>query len=164
MAAGQQSLDSLLRSHSKRKTLRQQIDSASMEAEPGKAMPEDLPTVNIGCQKYVLEEHLANKNRKGRRSWIQGYGFFLTEISPDFKALQTYWACSKCDENGVSSLFVATNTTSPTEHLRRYTTRHWRDSFVRKLMTHTTQIAYDHSVSDSSDRRRKYAGSSLPAP
>lgn len=82
-------------------------------------MPEDLPTVNIGCQKYVLEEHLANKNRKGRRSWIQGYGFFLTEISPDFKALQTYWACSKCDENGVSSLFVATNTTSPTEHLRR---------------------------------------------
>ncbi|GJN70091.1 hypothetical protein PLICBS_004143 [Purpureocillium lilacinum] len=60
----------------------------------------------------------------GRRSWIQGYDFFLTEISPDFKALQTYWACSKCDENG---------------------------------------IAYDHSVSDSSDRRRKYAGSSLPA-
>ncbi|OBS16537.1 hypothetical protein FPOA_12856 [Fusarium poae] len=68
---------------------------------------------------YIPEEYIANKNRKGRRSWIQAYGFFLTEVSPDLQTLQTYWACSKCDERGKSSLFVATNTTSPIEHLRR---------------------------------------------
>lgn len=66
------------------------------------------------------EEYIASKNRKGRWSWIQAHGFFLTEVSPDLRTLQSYWVCSKCDGHGKSSLFVASNTTSPIEHLRRY--------------------------------------------
>ncbi|PCD22178.1 hypothetical protein AU210_015976 [Fusarium oxysporum f. sp. radicis-cucumerinum] len=95
------------------------LDAASIKAESGRTTLADLPTVQIGCKRYIPEEYIANKNRKGRRSWIQAYGFFLTEVSPDLRTLQTYWACSKCDERGKSSLFVATNTTSPIEHLRR---------------------------------------------
>ncbi|KAJ6436869.1 MHYT domain signaling protein [Purpureocillium lavendulum] len=78
-----------------------------------------LGTVQIGCKRYIPEEYIASKNRKGRRSWIRAHGLFLTEISPDLRTLQTYWVCSKCDERGKSSMFVASNTTSPIEHLRR---------------------------------------------
>ncbi|KAJ0128378.1 Uncharacterized protein HZ326_28525 [Fusarium oxysporum f. sp. albedinis] len=102
MAAQQQSLESLLGISGQRKSLKQQLDAASIKTEAGRTTLADLPT-----------------NRKGRRSWIQTHGFFLTEISPDLRTLQTYWVCSKCDERGKSSLFVATNTTSPIEHLRR---------------------------------------------
>ncbi|KAL9561260.1 hypothetical protein ACKAV7_014615 [Fusarium commune] len=115
----QQSLETLLGISSQRKSLKQQLDAASIKAESGRTTLADLPTVQIGCKRYIPEEYIANKNRKGRRSWIQAYGFFLTEVSPDLQTLQTYWACSKCDECGKSSLFVATNTTSPIEHLRR---------------------------------------------
>ncbi|RKK17214.1 hypothetical protein BFJ67_g17782, partial [Fusarium oxysporum f. sp. cepae] len=101
------------------KTLKQQLDAASIKTEAGKTTLANLPTVQIGCKKYIPEEYIANKNRKGRRSWIQAHGFFLTEVSPDLRTLQTYWVCSKCDERGKSSLFVATNTTSPIEHLQR---------------------------------------------
>ncbi|KAH6961811.1 hypothetical protein BKA56DRAFT_637304 [Ilyonectria sp. MPI-CAGE-AT-0026] len=118
MPAQQQPLEALLGISGRRKSVRQQLDSASIKAEPGRTTLEDLPTVNIGCKRYILEEHLANKKRKGRRSWIQAHGFFLTEVGSDLKTLQTYWVCSKCDDNGKSSLFVATNTTSPIEHLR----------------------------------------------
>ncbi|KAL9572233.1 hypothetical protein ACKAV7_003616 [Fusarium commune] len=119
MTAQQQSLETLLGISSQRKSLKQQLDAASIKAESGRTTLADLPTVQIGCKRYIPEEYIANKNRKGRRSWIQAYGFFLTEVSPDLRTLQTYWACSKCDERGKSSLFVATNTTSPIEHLRR---------------------------------------------
>ncbi|KAL9561212.1 hypothetical protein ACKAV7_014694 [Fusarium commune] len=119
MTAQQQSLETLLGISSQRKSLKQQLDAASIKAESGRTTLADLPTVQIGCKRYIPEEYIANKNRKGRRSWIQAYGFFLTEVSPDLQTLQTYWACSKCDECGKSSLFVATNTTSPIEHLRR---------------------------------------------
>ncbi|KAK2468558.1 hypothetical protein H9L39_19717 [Fusarium oxysporum f. sp. albedinis] len=119
MTAQQQSLETLLGISSQRKSLKQQLDAASIKAESGRTTLADLPTVRIGCKRYTPEEYIANKNRKGRRSWIQAYGFFLTEVSPDLRTLQTYWACSKCDERGKSSLFVATNTTSPIEHLRR---------------------------------------------
>ncbi|KAF4333665.1 hAT family dimerization domain protein [Fusarium beomiforme] len=86
-----------------RKSLKQQLDATSIKTEAGRTTLADLLTVQIGC----------------RRSWIQAHGFFLTEVSPDLRTLQTYWVCSKCDERGKSSLFVATNTTSPIEHLRR---------------------------------------------
>ncbi|RKK19242.1 hypothetical protein BFJ67_g17515 [Fusarium oxysporum f. sp. cepae] len=119
MAAQQQSLESLLGISGQRKSLKQQLDAASIKTEAGRTTLADLPTVQIGCKKYIPEEYIANKNRKGRRSWIQAHGFFLTEVSPDLRTLQTYWVCSKCDERGKSSLFVATNTTSPIEHLRR---------------------------------------------
>ncbi|KAH7461855.1 hypothetical protein FOMA001_g18916 [Fusarium oxysporum f. sp. matthiolae] len=119
MTAQQQSLETLLGISSQRKSLKQQPDAAFIKAESGRTTLADLPTVQIGCKRYIPEEYIANKNRKGRRSWIQAYGFFLTEVSPDLRTLQTYWACSKCDERGKSSLFVATNTTSPIEHLRR---------------------------------------------
>ncbi|KAF5242961.1 hypothetical protein FOXYS1_15332 [Fusarium oxysporum] len=119
MAAQQQSLESLLGISDQRKSLKQQLDAASIKTEAGRTTLADLPTVQIGCKKYIPEEYIANKNRKGRRSWIQAHGFFLTEVSPDLRTLQTYWVCSKCDERGKSSLFVATNTTSPIEHLRR---------------------------------------------
>lgn len=122
MAAQQQSLETLLGIASQRKSLKQQIDSASINVELGRTALADLPTVHIGCKRYIPEEYIANKNRKGRRSWIQAHGFFLTEVSPDLRTLQTYWVCSKCDEHGKSSLFVASNTTSPIEHLRRYVT------------------------------------------
>ncbi|KAG4278295.1 hypothetical protein FPRO04_13926 [Fusarium proliferatum] len=119
MAAQQQSLESLPRISGQGKTLKQQLDAASIKTEAGKTTLANLPTVQIGCKKYIPEEYIANKNRKGRRSWIQAHGFFLTEVSPDLRTLQTYWVCSKCDERGKSSLFVATNTTSPIEHLQR---------------------------------------------
>ncbi|KAK2471038.1 hypothetical protein H9L39_17269 [Fusarium oxysporum f. sp. albedinis] len=119
MAAQQQSLESLLGISGQRKSLKQQLDAASIKTGAGRTTLADLPTVQIGCKKYIPEEYIANKNRKGRRSWIQAHGFFLTEVSPDLRTLQTYWVCSKCDERGKSSLFVATNTTSPIEHLRR---------------------------------------------
>ncbi|KAJ4212898.1 hypothetical protein NW760_015256 [Fusarium oxysporum] len=119
MAAQQQSLESILGINGQRKSLKQQLDAASIKTEAGRTTLADLPTVQIGCKKYIPEEYIANKNRKGRRSWIQAHGFFLTEVSPDLRTLQTYWVCSKCDERGKSSLFVATNTTSPIEHLRR---------------------------------------------
>ncbi|RYC77799.1 hypothetical protein BFJ63_vAg19327, partial [Fusarium oxysporum f. sp. narcissi] len=119
MAAQQQSLESILGINGQRKALKQQLDAASIKTEAGRTTLADLPTVQIGCKKYIPEEYIANKNRKGRRSWIQAHGFFLTEVSPDLRTLQTYWVCSKCDERGKSSLFVATNTTSPIEHLRR---------------------------------------------
>ncbi|KAH7119226.1 hypothetical protein EDB81DRAFT_584912, partial [Dactylonectria macrodidyma] len=119
MAAQQQSLETLLGISSQRKSLKQQLDATSIKAESARTTLADLPTVQIGCKRYIPEEYIANKNRKGRRSWIQAYGFFLTEVSPDLRTLQTYWVCSKCDERGKSSLFVATNTTSPIEHLRR---------------------------------------------
>uniref|UniRef100_A0A0D2YCV7 HAT C-terminal dimerisation domain-containing protein n=1 Tax=Fusarium oxysporum (strain Fo5176) TaxID=660025 RepID=A0A0D2YCV7_FUSOF len=119
MAAQQQSLESLLGISGQRKSLKQQLDAASIKTEAGRTTLADLPTVQIGCKKYIPEEYIANKNRKGRRSWIQAHGFFLTEVSPDLRTLQTYWVCSKCDERGKSSLFVATDTTSPIEHLRR---------------------------------------------
>jgi hypothetical protein len=106
MGAQPPSLGTFLGSGSRRKSLRQQLDAASVKAESGRTT--------------LAEEHIANKNRKGRRSWIQAHGFFLTEVSPEWQTLQTYWACSKCDERGKSALFVATNTTSPIEHLRRY--------------------------------------------
>jgi hypothetical protein len=122
MTAQQQSLETLLGISSQRKSLKKQLDAASIKAESGRTTLADLPTVQIGCKRYIPEEYISNKNRKGRRSWIQAYGFFLTEVSPDLRTLQTYWACSKCDERGKSSLFVATNTTSPIEHLRRYMT------------------------------------------
>lgn len=120
MGAQPQSLGTFLGSSSRRKSLRQQLDAASVKAESGRTTLADLPTVQVGCKRYIPEEHIANKNRKGRRSWIQAHGFFLTEVSPEWQTLQTYWACSKCDERGKSALFVATNTTSPIEHLRRY--------------------------------------------
>ncbi|KAI8399962.1 hypothetical protein FOFC_18781, partial [Fusarium oxysporum] len=115
-----QSLETLLGISSQRKSLKKQLDAASIKAESGRTTLADLPTVQIGCKRYIPEEYIANKNRKGRRSWIQAYGFCLTEVSPDLRTLQTYWACSKCDERGKSSLFVATNTTSPIEHLRSW--------------------------------------------
>ncbi|KAJ0119869.1 Uncharacterized protein HZ326_31779, partial [Fusarium oxysporum f. sp. albedinis] len=108
MTAQQQSLETLLGISSQRKSLKQQLDAASIKAESGRTTLADLPTVQIGCKRYIPEEYIANKNRKGRWSWIQAYGFFLTEVSPDLRTLQTYWACSKCDERGKSSLFVAT--------------------------------------------------------
>ncbi|KAH7111396.1 hypothetical protein EDB81DRAFT_830114, partial [Dactylonectria macrodidyma] len=77
-----------------RKSLKQQLNAASIKAEPGRTTLADLPTIQIGCKKYIPED-------------------------PDLRTLQTYWVCSKCDEPGKSSLFVATNTTSPIEHLRR---------------------------------------------
>ncbi|EXK24332.1 hypothetical protein FOMG_18933 [Fusarium oxysporum f. sp. melonis 26406] len=119
MAAQQQSLESILGINGQRKSLKQQLDAASIKTEAGRTTLADLPTVQIGCKKYIPEEYIANKNREGRRSWIQAHGFFLTEVSPDLRTLQTYWVCSKCDERGKSSLFVATNATSPIEHLRR---------------------------------------------
>uniref|UniRef100_A0A0D2YFF6 HAT C-terminal dimerisation domain-containing protein n=1 Tax=Fusarium oxysporum (strain Fo5176) TaxID=660025 RepID=A0A0D2YFF6_FUSOF len=119
MTAQQQSLETLLGISSQRKSLKQQLDAASIKAKSRRTTLADLPTVQIGCKRYIAEEYIANKNRKGRWSWIQAYGFFLTEVSPDLRTLQTYWACSKCDERGKSSLFVATNATSPIEHLRR---------------------------------------------
>ncbi|KAG7402512.1 hypothetical protein Forpe1208_v015492 [Fusarium oxysporum f. sp. rapae] len=119
MAAQQQSLESILGISGQRKSLKQQLDAASIKTEAGRTTLADLPTVQIGCKKYIPEEYIANKNRKGRRSWIQAHGFFPTEVSPDLRILQTYRVCSKCDERGKSSLFVATNTTSPIEHLRR---------------------------------------------
>ncbi|KID81511.1 hypothetical protein MGU_11140 [Metarhizium guizhouense ARSEF 977] len=119
MAAQQQSLEMLLGIARQRKSLKQQLDSASINVEIGRTTLADLPTVQIGCKRYIPEEYIANKNRKGRRSWIQAHGFFLTEVSPDLRTLQSYWVCSKCDELGKRSLFVASNTTSPIEHLRR---------------------------------------------
>ncbi|KAH7230949.1 hypothetical protein BKA59DRAFT_409016, partial [Fusarium tricinctum] len=71
-------------------------------------------------KRYILKEYIANKNRKGRRSWIQAYRFFLTEVSPNLQTLQTYWAYSKCNKGGKSLLFIAINTTSPIKHLQRH--------------------------------------------
>ncbi|KAM5371764.1 hypothetical protein ACJZ2D_007829 [Fusarium nematophilum] len=79
MPAQQQPLEALLGISGRRKSVRQQLDSASIKAGPGRTTLEDLPT----------------------------------------GVVQTYWVCSKCDANGKSSLFVATNTTSPIEHLRK---------------------------------------------
>ncbi|KAK2471335.1 hypothetical protein H9L39_17566 [Fusarium oxysporum f. sp. albedinis] len=70
-----------------RKSLKQQLDAASIKTEAGRTTLADLPTVQIGCKKYIPEEYTANKNRKGRRSWIQAHGFFLTEVSPDLRTL-----------------------------------------------------------------------------
>uniref|UniRef100_A0A0C4DI06 HAT C-terminal dimerisation domain-containing protein n=1 Tax=Fusarium oxysporum (strain Fo5176) TaxID=660025 RepID=A0A0C4DI06_FUSOF len=91
MAAQQQSLESILGISGQRKSLKQQLDAASIKTEAGRTTLADLPTVQIGCKKYIPEEYIANKNRKGRRSWIQAHGFFLTEVSPDLRTLQTYW-------------------------------------------------------------------------
>ncbi|EXU94577.1 hAT family dimerization domain protein [Metarhizium robertsii] len=135
MAAQQQSIEPLLGIAIQRKSLKQQLDSASINVEIGRTALADLPTVHIGCKRYIPEEYIANKNRKGRRSWIQAHGFFLTEVSPDLRTLQTYWVCAKCDEHGKSSLFVASNTTSPIEHLRR-----------SHLITQT-----DHSLGNAED-------------
>ncbi|KAI8411655.1 hypothetical protein FOFC_08249 [Fusarium oxysporum] len=134
-----QSLETLLGISSQRKSLKQQLDAASIKAESGRTTLADLPTVQIGCKRYIPEKYIANKNRKGRRSWIQAYGFFLTEVSPDLQTLQTYWACSKCHERGKSSLFVATNTTSPIEHLRR-----WNSTFmiIQRAIRKREQIDY----------------------
>ena len=106
MAARQQSVETLLGIAIQRKSLKQQLDSASINVEIGRTALADLPTVHIGCKRYIPEEYIANKNRKGRRSWIQAHGYFLTEVSSDLRTLQTYWVCAKCDERGKSSLFV----------------------------------------------------------
>ncbi|KID82488.1 hypothetical protein MGU_10202 [Metarhizium guizhouense ARSEF 977] len=134
MAAQQQSIEPPLGIAIQRKSLKQQLDSASINIKIGTALA-DLPTVHISCKRYIPEEYIANKNRKGRRSWIQAYGFFLTKVSPDLRTLQTYWVCAKCDEHGKSSLFLASNTTSPIEHLRR-----------SHLITQT-----DHSLGNAED-------------
>ncbi|KAH6955987.1 hypothetical protein BKA56DRAFT_602663 [Ilyonectria sp. MPI-CAGE-AT-0026] len=114
MAAKQQSLETVLGISSQRKSLKQQLDAAPIKAESGRTTLADLPTVQIGCKRYIPEEYIANKTRKGRRNWIQAHGFFLTEVSTDLRTLQTYWVCSKCDERGKSSLFVAAGTTRAT--------------------------------------------------
>ncbi|KJZ68405.1 hypothetical protein HIM_12203 [Hirsutella minnesotensis 3608] len=119
MEAQQLSLTSLLGTPGRRKSLKQQLDAASIHVESGRTTLAELPAVRTGCKKYILEEYIANKNRKGRRSWIRAHGFFLTEVSPDLQTFQTYWVCSRCDEQGKSSMFVASNTTSPIEHLRK---------------------------------------------
>ncbi|KAF5267309.1 hypothetical protein FOXYS1_1826 [Fusarium oxysporum] len=68
MAAQQQSLESLLGISGQRKSLKQQLDAASIKTEAGRTTFADLPTVQIGCKKYIPEEYIANKNREGRRS------------------------------------------------------------------------------------------------
>jgi hypothetical protein len=100
MAARQLSLTSLLGTSGHRKSLKQQLDAASVHVEAGRTTLAELPAVRIGCKKYMPEEYIANKNRKGRRSWIQAHGFFLTEISPDLQTLQTYWCARDAMSKG----------------------------------------------------------------
>ncbi|KAM0079675.1 hypothetical protein ACKRZS_008186, partial [Fusarium odoratissimum] len=59
-----QSLESLLGISGHRKSLKQQLDAASIKTEAGRTTLADLPTVQIGCKKYIPEEYIANKNRK----------------------------------------------------------------------------------------------------
>jgi hypothetical protein len=66
MAPRQQSLETLLGISNQRKSLKQQLDAASIKAESERTTLADLPTVQIGCKRYVPEEYIANKNRKGR--------------------------------------------------------------------------------------------------
>ncbi|KAJ9419595.1 hypothetical protein QL093DRAFT_2118160 [Fusarium oxysporum] len=56
MAAQQQSLESLLGISGQRKSLKQQLDAASIKTEAGRTTLADLPTVQIGCKKYIPEE------------------------------------------------------------------------------------------------------------
>ncbi|RYC78694.1 hypothetical protein BFJ63_vAg18432 [Fusarium oxysporum f. sp. narcissi] len=56
MAAQQQSLESILGINGQRKSLKQQLDAASIKTEAGRTTLADLPTVQIGCKKYIPEE------------------------------------------------------------------------------------------------------------
>ena len=64
MAAQQQSLEMLLGIATQRKSLKQQLDSAYINVEIGRTTLADLPTVQIGCKRYIPEEYIANKIAK----------------------------------------------------------------------------------------------------
>ncbi|KAL6401223.1 hypothetical protein AUP68_16952 [Ilyonectria robusta] len=80
MTAQQQSLETLLGISSQRKSLKQQLDAASIKAESGRTTLTDPPTVQIGCNRsqdvkqpeiYISDEE-AHAGARRKYSWASG--------------------------------------------------------------------------------------------
>ncbi|KAM5527288.1 transposase-like protein [Fusarium oxysporum f. sp. phaseoli] len=69
MTAQQQSLETLLGISSQRKSLKQQLDAASIKAESGRTTLADLPTVQIGCKRsHMITEADGNAYEDSSRA------------------------------------------------------------------------------------------------
>ena len=99
--------------------------ASQLEREPSAAVPDhptiaDLPQAVWRNKRYVLEESLARKGSKGKKSWIRRHGLFVVELGADNTLLNPYWACRLCDAKGQPVFFAAAATTSAADHLRKY--------------------------------------------
>ncbi|KAF4476180.1 putative AC transposase [Colletotrichum fructicola Nara gc5] len=78
----------------------------------------DLPTITWHNKRYVVEEQLARKGGRGRKSWIKDHGVFLVELCDEGPA-GAYWCCQRCDSKGKPEFFSAAASSSAADHLRR---------------------------------------------
>ncbi|KAK1974214.1 hypothetical protein LZ30DRAFT_422975 [Colletotrichum cereale] len=79
----------------------------------------DLPTITWHNKRYVVEEQLARKGGRGRKTWIKDHGVFLVELGAE-GPIAAYWCCQRCDSNGKPEFFSAAASSSAADHLRRY--------------------------------------------
>uniref|UniRef100_A0A0D2YKK9 HAT C-terminal dimerisation domain-containing protein n=1 Tax=Fusarium oxysporum (strain Fo5176) TaxID=660025 RepID=A0A0D2YKK9_FUSOF len=106
MTAQQQSLETLLGISSQRKSLKQQLDAASIKAESGRTTLADLPTVQIGCKSLNPEGKgdpgFSNIYQRSilptRIAKAGGAGFKPTDSSSRKSAL----ICARCRPTGLA--------------------------------------------------------------
>jgi hypothetical protein len=63
------------------KTVAKQLEEAAVGALPPNPTIENLPKITWKNRRFVLEDLLARKGAKGRKSWIRSHGTFLVELN-----------------------------------------------------------------------------------
>ncbi|KAK1974113.1 hypothetical protein LZ30DRAFT_741448, partial [Colletotrichum cereale] len=95
-----------------------QVANSLSVALPSNPSIFDLPTITWHNKRYVVEEQLARKGGRGRKTWIKDYGVFLVELGAEGPTA-AYWCCQRCDSNGKPEFFSAAASSSAADHLRR---------------------------------------------
>ncbi|KAF6782650.1 transposase-like protein [Colletotrichum musicola] len=143
--------------------LRHPLQVATQVAEslrttlPSNPSISDLPTVVWYNKRYVVEEQMARKGGRGRKSWIKDHGFFLVELSSTGPA-NTYWCCRRCDDKGRPEFYSAAASSSAADHLRRcHQITQWGPSSDDSSTEETL-----HGSSDPSPSPKRRKVSSIP--
>lgn len=147
--------------------LRHPLQVATQVAEslrtilPSNPSISDLPTVVWYNKRYVVEEQMARRGGRGRKSWIKDHGFFLVELSSTGPA-NTYWCCRRCDDKGRPEFYSAAASSSAADHLRRYVPTLMLMTITNTYRCH--QITQWGPSSDDSSTEETLHGSSDPSP
>ncbi|KAF5522337.1 hypothetical protein CGCA056_v006270 [Colletotrichum aenigma] len=116
----------------------------------------DLPTVVWYNKRYVVEEQIARKGGRPRKTWIKDHGFFLVELGLAGPT-STFWCCRRCDEKGRPEFYSAA-ASSAADHPRRC--HHVTQWDLSSDESSTEEILYGSEDLSPSRKRRKV--SSIP--
>lgn len=104
-----------------KETRRQSVIEQSKSYNPAalgdNATIKDLPKIVLAKRRFVREDWVVTKSKKGRRSWIRQHGAFLVELNSLDKEIDHVWCCQYCDTRPDPVIYNAASTDNAARHL-----------------------------------------------